>query len=474
MASFYEKPSHFVLEKTWDEKTRLPKTYKLQSSYSRNKIKAKVQQDSGNLGVVLLLTERSLSLKKGPRDYAHSFVEFKNVLQGQYKTAWKQVIHEHFPEPTNPENVPVEHDRLSKANFRHAVELFITKVLHEKKPWDRQYIYMMPGGNHNIQKKIKVSHQWKEMMCVMGLLPKGNILIPNKQLQVEWFYMTLHKSDHAEYVRSGRKLSNKMLQTIADYFQSIHETRENNGSLTRHQIKKIRVEAKCQLCREVEEQYAHKKRLLSDQRRGYRLYDQHNGGHNCCQHGQRKQRKLHNDGSLGDDKRDDRKSPPEREDKDFKPCRIHGKHAKHSYEECRANPHKQAKLRANNNQCRHESSHFNDNHYTSSDDELCGSAHTPMPSNGDVSASNESKAEENFYLSEGKRNKKRRLGNVPSSSHSRKSGSTSKKCSTSKKHQNSDINLEWDKTFEDAFITDFDIADFKNGIQVENLFMFGN
>jgi hypothetical protein len=51
MASIYEKPPHFILEKTWDEKTRLPETYKLQSSDSQNKFKAKVYQDSGKLGV---------------------------------------------------------------------------------------------------------------------------------------------------------------------------------------------------------------------------------------------------------------------------------------------------------------------------------------------------------------------------------------------------------------------------------------
>ncbi len=72
------------------------------------------------------------------------------MLQGQYKTAWKQVVHEHFLEPTNPENVPVEQDCSSEANFCRAVVLFITKILHKKKPWDRQYIYMMPGGNHNV------------------------------------------------------------------------------------------------------------------------------------------------------------------------------------------------------------------------------------------------------------------------------------------------------------------------------------
>ena len=51
MASFYEKPPHIVLEKTWDKKTLLPKTYKLQSNDPCNKVKAKVHQDSGKLGI---------------------------------------------------------------------------------------------------------------------------------------------------------------------------------------------------------------------------------------------------------------------------------------------------------------------------------------------------------------------------------------------------------------------------------------
>ncbi len=109
----------------------------------------------------------------------------------------------------------------------------------------------------------------------------------------------------------------------------------------------------------------------------------------------------------------------------------------------------------------------------SSNDELRGSAHTPMPSNDYASASNESKAKENFYLSEGKKNKKRRLGDVPSSSCSCKSGGTSKKCGTSKKRQNLDIDLDWDETFKDTFVTDIEVADLKNGIQVENPFVFG-
>jgi hypothetical protein len=101
MASIYEIPPHFVLEKTWDEKTRLPKTYKLQSSDSWNKIKAKVHQDSGKLGVEFTIDKTIPEFEKGAKkvnlNYAHSFVEFKNVLQEEYKTAWKQVVHEHLP-----------------------------------------------------------------------------------------------------------------------------------------------------------------------------------------------------------------------------------------------------------------------------------------------------------------------------------------------------------------------------------------
>ncbi len=317
-------------------------------------------------------------------------------------------------------------------------------------------------------------------MRIAGLLPKGNILMPNEQLQVEWFYMTFHKkSDCMEYVQSGHKVSNKTLQTVAEYFQLIHETCENNGSLTRHQIKKIWAEAKRKLCRKLVERLGCKQCLLSDQHRGYRLYNQSNGGHHCCQHGRCKQRKLHNDGSRGDDKCDVRMSPHEHEDKDFKPYCIHGKHAKHLYKECHANPHNQAKSRANNNKRRHKRRHCSNNRYTSSNDESRKSTHIPMPSNGDVSTSNKSKAEENFYLSEGKKNKKRRSSDVPSSSCSCKSDSTSKKHGTSKKRhtskkrRNSDINPDWDKTFKDAFVTDVEVADLKNRIQIENPFAFG-
>jgi hypothetical protein len=62
------------------------------------------------------------------------------------------------------------------------------------------------------------------MFRVAELLPAGDIKTPNAGLQVEWFYMTFHKTDRAEYVRSGCKLRDENLQTLAKYFELIYDT----------------------------------------------------------------------------------------------------------------------------------------------------------------------------------------------------------------------------------------------------------
>jgi hypothetical protein len=93
----------------------------LQSNDSQNKIEAKVHQDSGKLGIKFTIEKMIPKFKKGAKkinlDYAHSFVEFNNVLQGQHKTAWKQVVYENFPELTDPKNLPAEQDCSSTKNF---------------------------------------------------------------------------------------------------------------------------------------------------------------------------------------------------------------------------------------------------------------------------------------------------------------------------------------------------------------------
>jgi hypothetical protein len=146
---------------TWDEKTKSSKTYKLQSNHSCNKIKAEVHQDSEKLSVKLLVNKMIPVFKKEAKkinfNYSHFFVEFKNVLLGQYKTAWKQVIHEHFLEPTGLEMAPAKHITQARQTFVVPWSFSSSRLFMRQSHETGSTIYIMPGGNYNIQKKIKMS-----------------------------------------------------------------------------------------------------------------------------------------------------------------------------------------------------------------------------------------------------------------------------------------------------------------------------
>jgi len=103
MASIYEKPPLFKSQKTWNEKTILPKVYKLMSSNPCNKLKAKIHKDSGLFGIEFTVNKTIPDFNKGADkvelNYANTFIEFENVLEGTLNSAWKYVLKEHFPEP---------------------------------------------------------------------------------------------------------------------------------------------------------------------------------------------------------------------------------------------------------------------------------------------------------------------------------------------------------------------------------------
>jgi hypothetical protein len=216
MASIYEKPPLFLLEKSFDKKNLPKEAYKMQNKDPRfDKLKAEVHIDSGRLGVEFTIDKTIPDFNKGAKkihlDWTTSFEEFENVLEGQYKTAWKQVMHDHFPEPVDAAMVPTEHDCSLEENFCRASKLFLKKALHEEKPRDRQYIYFQLGSDYNVWKALATKplthlHRWEEMLRVAELLPEGDIEKPSASLSMEWFYMTFHRSDRAEYVRSGREL----------------------------------------------------------------------------------------------------------------------------------------------------------------------------------------------------------------------------------------------------------------------------
>ncbi len=154
MALIYKKVPLYKVVKTWEENNpNLSEVYKLQSNDSCNKSCVKIHKDNGKYGSKFTIDKTIPEFNKGAEKYnlnwADSFGEFENVLQGHHKTAWKQVLHKHFPEPVDVTvPVPAMQDRSLEENFHKAIQLFIQQTLNEKKPRDRQYIYIQPGGDY--------------------------------------------------------------------------------------------------------------------------------------------------------------------------------------------------------------------------------------------------------------------------------------------------------------------------------------
>ena len=228
------------------------------SNDARNNKRAEIQKDSGQFGLEFTLNKTINDFvrraEKFDLDNAESSLEFKNVLQGRYLTDWKQVLHEHFPEPVDAMMVLPELDCSSAANFQWVIDLFLIKMLNEKMPRDRQYIYLAPGGDHVFHKELMISpmghlHCFQELLRISENLPACNIPAPNVELQVEWLYMSFHKSDHAD------KLSQETLQSLAQYFQSIHDARVSDGSLERKRDDQIRQSTRHEMRVELEKRY---------------------------------------------------------------------------------------------------------------------------------------------------------------------------------------------------------------------------
>ncbi len=162
-ASIYEKVPLYKVVKTWDDNNpNLSEVYKLQSSDLHNKSQVEIHKHNGKYGIKFtidkMIPEFNKRAEKCDLNWSDSFVEFENVLQGHHKTAWKQVLYEHFPEPINVTvQVPATQDCSLEENFHQAIQLFIQQMLNKKKPRDRQYIYLQPGGDYVFQKPMMQS-----------------------------------------------------------------------------------------------------------------------------------------------------------------------------------------------------------------------------------------------------------------------------------------------------------------------------
>ncbi len=149
----------------------------------------------------------------------------------------------------------------------------------------------------------------KEMLRVGELLPEGDIEKLSASLSVEWFYMTFHQTDRAEYVRSGRKLHEESLKTLAEYFETIYDSRASEGLVPRCQLDKIQADAKREMRHELRERYDRKLHHFADKRRTKRLRSvRRDDGRRRCNYSKRRE------DEQGPYDARDKKGPPPRKD----------------------------------------------------------------------------------------------------------------------------------------------------------------
>jgi hypothetical protein len=160
------------------------------------------------------------------------------------------------------------------------VRLFICTILDCETPRDVQYVYLAPGGDHQIRKDLLMAlrdhaRRFKEMLRIAELLPPGETPPPSEKLAVQWYYMTYHRADRAEYVKSGKKLSDETIEMLLAYFQSLFAQRKIDGMLERHEIERLRNHAKWTLANDPREKReapcsSHARREVRERERGRR------------------------------------------------------------------------------------------------------------------------------------------------------------------------------------------------------------
>jgi hypothetical protein len=238
MASIYEKVPLYKVVKTWeDNDPNLSEVYKLQSNNTCNKNRVEIHKDNGKYGIEFTIDKTISEFNKGAEkcnlNRSDSFAEFENVLQGHHRTAWKQVLHERFPEPVDATvPVPAEQDCNQEENFHQAIQLFIQRMLNKKKP---DYVFQKPM----MQTPVEHLQRFEEMIQTAEALPAGDMHPPNQALQLEWFYMSFHKEDRAKYVESGRRRIEEMLESLTEYYENIFNSQVADGSLAKKHERQI-------------------------------------------------------------------------------------------------------------------------------------------------------------------------------------------------------------------------------------------
>ncbi len=106
------------------------------------------------------------------------------------------------------------------------------------------------------------------MICTAEALPAGDMQQTNMVLQLKWFYMSFHSEDHVKYVESGQRLSDKMLESVAEYFKNVLNSQVADDSLTKKRKRQIEHHMRCEMCHKLRKQYKKKVCRITEQRQG--------------------------------------------------------------------------------------------------------------------------------------------------------------------------------------------------------------
>jgi hypothetical protein len=225
--------------------------------------------------------------------------------------------------------------------------------------------------------------------------------------------MSFHQDDHNRYLESGRRLCDKTLTTVSEYFDNIYISQMADGSLTKKREKQIEFCAKRELRHEMAKRYNDKIRHFANRRYGREERHQERGHSHRRGYEKSHPYKRDDRDKSRSFKRDNRnhKAPPKREDKAFEgqPCHIHGPKSQHSFDKCYKNPKNQDKNFYDKK--RNHEAHHNDEQEADDDEGSCASMDLPSASDSAVSRSaDEEQDEEEQYHVHSDKNVKRGSG----------------------------------------------------------------
>ncbi len=184
------------------------------------------------------------------------------------------------------------------------------------------------------------------------------------------YVLPLQSKDPAKYDESGQCLSNKQLESVAEYFKNIFTLQVADGSLAKKQEHQIKYSVRRKMRHKLRKKYNKKVHHITEQHQGGDIHHSRQGSkyhchdykwQNCNHSGHRSN---YNKGK----KKQEYKTLSDCGNKAFKPCSMHGSKSKHS-KDCYKNPKNQNKHPTHDKKCQFKAHHY-DARYTSDDDEL--------------------------------------------------------------------------------------------------------